>query len=96
MIKLKEQIALIAVYFAVISIISVIVCVYDKKSAAAHGQRISERMLLILSALGGGVAMYIAMKKIRHKTKHFKFMVGIPIIIILQIVLVIFFLVNRS
>ena len=67
------------------SLISIIVCIYDK-IAAKHNpkHRTREATLLLLSALGGSVAMLITMLLIRHKTKHLKFMVGIPLIIALQ------------
>ena len=73
-------------YIAIISIISIIVCIYDKKISKKNKVelRIPERNLLILSALGGSVAMFLTMLLIRHKTKHVKFMLGIPVIIILQ------------
>ena len=73
-------------YIAVISLISIIVCIYDK-IAAKHNpkHRTRESTLLLLSAVGGSVAMLITMLFIRHKTKHKKFMVGIPLIIILQV-----------
>ena len=75
----------LAVYLAVISVISVITCIYDKLAAkVAKKHRTREAMLLVLSALGGSVAMLITMFIIRHKTKHIKFMLGIPLIIILQ------------
>ena len=78
------------IYIAIISLISVIVCFYDKKISKKKRVelRIPEKVLLILSALGGSVAMFITMLLIRHKTKHFKFMVGIPVIIILQVALI--------
>ncbi len=82
------------IYFAVINIISVVVCCYDKIMAIKGKRRISEKALLNLSALGGGIAMYITMCLIRHKTKHPKFMVGIPVIIILQITVLLFILKN--
>lgn len=77
-------------YLIAISIVSVVVCIYDK-FASKHLQkhRTREASLLILSALGGSVAMLIAMLIIRHKTKHVKFMLGIPLIIILQAALAI-------
>ena len=76
----------IIAYLAVISIISVIVCIYDKfASKHAKRRRTREKTLLLLSAMGGSVAMLITMILIRHKTKHAKFMVGIPVIIVLQI-----------
>ena len=72
-------------YLALISLISVVVCCYDK-IAAKHlpGHRTRVATLLLLSALGGSVAMLVTMKIIRHKTKHIKFMLGIPVIILLQ------------
>ena len=72
-------------YIIAISIISIIVCCYDK-IAAKHmtKHRTRESTLLLLSALGGSVAMLATMLIIRHKTKHTKFMLGIPLIILLQ------------
>lgn len=73
-------------YILVISVISIIVCIYDKKISKKNRVelRTPEKTLLFLSALGGSVAMFITMLLIRHKTKHFKFMVGIPLIMIVQ------------
>ena len=80
------------IYLGIISIISIVVCIYDK-IAAKHftKHRTRESTLLILSALGGSIAMFATMQLIRHKTKHAKFMVGIPVIIMLQIAAVIGF-----
>ena len=72
------------IYLAAISVISIIVTTEDKIKAIKHRRRIRERTLLILSALGGSVAMLITMLLIRHKTRHLKFMVGIPVIILAQ------------
>ena len=74
------------VYIAIISLVSIIVCIYDKKISKKNKVelRVPEKNLLILSALGGSVAMFVTMLLIRHKTKHVKFMLGIPLIIILQ------------
>ena len=72
-------------YLCVISVVAIAVCIYDKfaaKHAAKH--RTPEAVLLLLSALGGSVAMLLTMFLIRHKTKHMKFMIGIPVIILLQ------------
>ena len=77
-------------YIAIISIISVVVCIYDKKISKKNRVelRTPEKTLMLLSALGGSVAMFITMQIIRHKTKHVKFMLGIPLIIIVQAVIV--------
>jgi uncharacterized membrane protein YsdA (DUF1294 family) len=72
-------------YLGLISLISVVVCRYDKIAAKRLPRhRTREATLLLLSALGGSVAMLVTMKIIRHKTKHVKFMLGIPVIILLQ------------
>ena len=78
--------SVIIAYLAIISLISILVCFYDKKISKLNrvGLRTPEKWLLILSALGGSVAMLLTMLLIRHKTKHVKFMLGIPIIIIVQ------------
>ena len=79
------------VYAVIVSIISVIVCFYDKKISKKNRVelRIPEKTLLIWSALGGSVAMLITMLLIRHKTKHPSFMIGIPAIMILQVALLV-------
>ena len=73
-------------YIAIISHVSIIVCIYDKKISKKNRVelRTPEKTLLILSAIGGSVAMLITMLIIRHKTKHVKFMLGIPVIMALQ------------
>lgn len=75
-------------YLILVNIISVVITVYDKRCALKKRWRVKESTLLLLSALGGSVAMYLTMHAIRHKTRHIKFMLGIPIILILQLVAV--------
>lgn len=78
-----------AAYLVLISLISVIVTVYDKWASKHRAdRRIRESSLLAFSVLGGSVAMFVTMLIIRHKTKHPKFMIGIPVIMILQAVCV--------
>ena len=73
-------------YLLIISIASVCVTVYDKWAAKKRPkERTRESTLLLLSALGGSVAMLLTMFSIRHKTKHMKFMIGIPLIIAAQV-----------
>ena len=74
------------IYVAAISIIAIIVTCYDKIAATKRPKhRTPEATLLFISMLGGSVAMYITMQLIRHKTKHMKFMIGIPVIILVQV-----------
>ena len=72
-------------YLAAISLVAIFATIIDKNAAKRGSKRISERSLLLVSVLGGSVVMFITMRLIRHKTKHAKFMIGIPIIIVLQI-----------
>ena len=80
------------IYIAVVSLISIIVTIYDKKIAGTGKRRVPEATLLMWSALGGSIAMLLTMFSIRHKTQHKKFMIGIPLIIILQVVAIYFVL----
>lgn len=86
---LQNNYKLIFLYLTVISLISVIVCVADKSRAKKGKWRIKESTLFLLSALGGSAAMYITMRVIHHKTLHKRFMIGIPLIIIIQAMLLI-------
>ena len=80
---------ILLIYLAVISLISIVICVYDKLISKKNRVelRIPEIVLLLFSAIGGSVAMLVTMLLIRHKTKHLKFMIGIPLIIVVQIAL---------
>lgn len=73
-----------AVYLLFISAVSIFLTVGDKRRAVKNKWRVPESTLLLCAALGGSLAMYITMRCIRHKTKHKKFMVGIPVILVLQ------------
>ena len=71
-------------YLAAVSLLSVIVTVADKIKARRGERRVPENTLMLLAALGGSAAMLVTMLLIRHKTRHIRFMLGIPIIMILQ------------
>lgn len=79
----------IAAYILIISIVSVIATIKDKSCAKKGKWRVPEKTLFILSALGGSAAMYITMKTIRHKTQHKRFMIGIPAIMVVQMLLIV-------
>lgn len=79
----------IIVYFSIISIISIILTVKDKYSAIKGRCRVPEKTLMLIGLLGGAISMYITMLVIRHKTKHIKFMIGLPLEIILHLIIII-------
>ena len=68
------------------------VCGADKFVAQRQRRRVPEKVLFLLSALGGSVGMYLGMFTFRHKTKHWYFVVGIPLIILVQAAILFYFL----
>lgn len=74
-------------YLIVISIVSFCIFGIDKKYAQARRWRISENALLLTAILGGCVGALLGMYIFRHKTQKKKFTIGIPIILIVQILL---------
>lgn len=87
---MNEHISYLLIYFIIISFVTAVVTFYDKKAAVKYPKhRVSEAMLFLLALLGGAFAEFLVMKKIRHKTKHKSFMIGLPVIIILHIALIV-------
>ena len=62
--------------------------IFPQNAARRKKRRIRERTLFVLCFLGGSPAMYLTMLAIRHKTKHKSFMIGIPLIMLLQITII--------
>ena len=81
----KEVLPFIGLWLAAVSGLAVVLVVHDKRAARGGSRRVSERTLWMVCALGGSAAMLAAMRAVRHKTKHARFMIGIPVIIALQI-----------
>lgn len=86
---ISDLIYVILIYFTVINVTGFVLTVSDKKKAKAGKWRVPEKTLFIVSILGGSVSVYLAMRLFRHKTKHKRFMIGIPVIIALQLALII-------
>lgn len=80
----------ILVFIIVINLVAAVVCIADKMKAVRNKRRISEKTLFTISFLGGAILMYLTMLVIRHKTKHKRFMVGLPLIILLHAVILLF------
>ncbi len=79
----------ILIYILCISLVTAIITAYDKRAAKKYPKhRIPENVLLILAIVGGSVAELLTMLKIRHKTNHKKFMIGLPVIIVLQMIVI--------
>lgn len=80
----------LAIYLGVINVLSLILCGADKLKAKKGWWRVPERTLFITAALGGSVGMLLGMKLFRHKTKHRSFTIGIPAILVLQLLAAVF------
>lgn len=75
-------------YVVVVNAIAMFLMAYDKKQAKIKGRRIPERTLFLWAAIGGAPGVMLGMRIWRHKTKHRSFVLGMPIILLVQIVLV--------
>lgn len=75
------------IYFGAISLAAFIVCGWDKSAAQHQRRRVPEKVLFLLSILGGSAGMYAGMLTFRHKTQHWYFKYGIPAILVAQMAL---------
>ena len=80
---------LILLYLLIINAAGFVLMLVDKFKAKKNLWRIPEATLIGVAALGGSIGSLIGMYTVRHKTKHLKFTWGIPLILVLQVVLVI-------
>ncbi len=86
-----NAVLILTIYLGLISLAAMIVTIADKARSRKGQWRVPENTLILLSALGGSLAMYLTMQIIRHKTRHIKFMLGIPIILFLQAIVIVYF-----
>ena len=83
---MKQTILIIAlVYLLIINIIGFAIMGVDKKRARRGEWRISEASLFAAALLGGSLGTTLGMNHFRHKTKHWYFKYGMPLILILQL-----------
>ena len=76
----------IIIYLVIINIVGFYMMWSDKRRAKWGKWRIPEQTLFIVTALGGGVGTIAGMYTFRHKTKKLKFTIGLPTILILEII----------
>ena len=84
----------VAVYFLLANIVGFALMGIDKQKAKRHAWRISEANLLLTALFGGSIGAWAGMYLFHHKTKHLKFVIGIPFIIALQLGVTYFFFVK--
>ena len=64
----------------------------DKLFAKSGAWRVPERNLLGIAAIGGSIGVWLAMYTVRHKTRHAKFVIGVPLILVCQIGIILYFI----
>ena len=79
-------------YLLIVNAAGFLVMTLDKLMAKKKAWRIPERTLLTFAVIGGSVGVLTAMYAVRHKTRHAKFYLGVPAILIAQITLFLYFL----
>ena len=73
-------------YLVIINIATVIIYGWDKLCAIKHWWRVPEITLLGIAAIGGSIGALMGMILFHHKTLHLKFKYGVPVILVLQVV----------
>ena len=86
----KRMTKSLLIFLILVNVVTFCVYVDDKRRAKKRAWRTSESTLVILALIGGSVGALLAMLLARHKTRHIEFVIGIPLIIIVQILLAIF------
>lgn len=74
-------------YLLIMNALGLALMIMDKHCAKKHHRRIPEATLMTVAVLGGSIGSWLGMYLARHKTKHPKFYIGIPLVLTLQIVL---------
>lgn len=74
-------------YLSLINILAFTLMGLDKSKARRRAWRIPERALFLSAAVGGSLGSILGMAAFRHKTRHLRFVLGLPLILLLQLCL---------
>ncbi|MBR1740821.1 MAG: DUF1294 domain-containing protein, partial [Lachnospiraceae bacterium] len=77
---------IIPVYLVFINILGFLLMGMDKRKAKKHLWRIPEKTLFLAAVLGGSIGSILGMYTFRHKTKKMIFVIGMPVVLVLQII----------
>lgn len=81
------------IYLIIVNAIAFLLMLADKRKAKKKQWRIPEKVLFGSAIIGGSIGAILGMYTFRHKTKHTSFVVGMPIILVLQVIaMVVYFL----
>lgn len=78
---------MVLIYLITINALGFLLMRIDKQKAKKNAWRIPERVLMAVAAVGGSLGCLCGMYLFRHKTRHIKFSVGLPILFAVQAVL---------
>lgn len=73
-------------YLVIINAAGFLIMLVDKRKAKKNLWRIPERTIMTIAVSGGSLGVLLGMYTFRHKTKHLKFTIGIPVILAVQII----------
>ena len=74
-------------YLLLINAVGIVIMRIDKQKARKKAWRIPEATLMTVAAIGGSLGSLIGMYAFRHKTRHKKFTVGVPLLLLLHLTL---------
>lgn len=83
--------AVVCTYLWLMTLCGFFSMIVDKKRAIDGGRRISEGTLFLLALLGGSLGSFLGMQTVRHKTRHWYFVLFIPLILAVQLALLLLF-----
>ena len=81
------MIQVVTLWFVVINVIGYVVMSEDKNKARKRKQRVPEKTLFLLAGMGGALGVLTAMYRKRHKTRHTSFRIGVPLLLLLNVLL---------
>lgn len=84
-VDIKDILNALVLWLTAVNTSAVMMTCADKRFAMKGRRRISEKALFTAAPLGGAPGMYAAMRLIRHKTLHKRFMIGLPVIMVFHI-----------
>ncbi len=90
---MRQYTLIFAAWLALMSIVAFVFMAIDKGKAKTGAWRVPEKTLFILALLGGGIGGWLGMRICHHKTKHWYFRLGFPLIAIIQIAALIYMMI---
>ena len=84
------------IYLIIVNLVGFFIMWLDKRKAKKGEWRIKETTIVIVTALGGGIGTIAGMYTFRHKTQKVGFVIGLPLITILEAITILYFVFKNS